>query len=95
MIKSKPVKPLWFLQGLVDMEAARLASDCLITPRIQYCDEQIAWDQECEGVGRTPWSWGYFLSPDSPSAKALVPILNAATARWQDKYDLGLTCERN
>ena len=54
-------------------------------------NEQIVWDQEREGVGRVPWRCGYILPPDDASTRALVPILDAAMARWQAHCDLGLT----
>jgi hypothetical protein len=73
------------------MEVARIAPDRAIVPRVQHDDDQIIWDQACESIGRVPWKCGYILPQDDPSARAIVPIFNAAIVPWQTRYDLGLT----
>jgi hypothetical protein len=87
----KPLRPHWFLQDKVDQEVARVAPHLPITPVVQNDDEQIIWDEECDGLGRVSWTCGYFIPPDHP-ARALVPMLDAAVAPLQKLYDLGLTC---
>jgi hypothetical protein len=87
----KPLCTYQFLGSMAREEINRLAPDCLIIPCIHYDNEQIVWDQEGEGVGRVPWRCGYILPPDDVSTRALVPILDAAMARWQAHCDLGLT----
>jgi hypothetical protein len=90
--KTKPIQPYWFLQQLVDEEVRRLAPDCPISPVVMYDDDKIDWDMESEGLGRVRWYVAY-ISPDG-SARDLKPIFDAEIARWQQRYDLGLTCER-
>ncbi len=88
---SKPLRPHWRIQVLADAEVVRLAPDRRIVPSVWNDDEEIVWDADCEGVGRAPWYCWFFLPKDDPTAAPLVPILNAAMARWQAKYDLGVT----
>jgi hypothetical protein len=87
----KPLRQRWFLQYLVEQEVARLAPDLPIAPVLQNDDEQIVWDEECEGLGRASWTCCYLIPQDHP-ARALLPMLNAAIAPLQACYDLGLTC---
>jgi hypothetical protein len=88
----KPLGTHWFLQQIADTLVKELAPGRLIIPSVQHKDDQIVWDEDCKGVGRTPWFCRYILSPDDPSAESLVPTLNAAMAHYQELYDLGLTC---
>jgi hypothetical protein len=88
----KPLCTYRFLKSLAREEINRLVPECLIIPCIHH-DEQIVWDQEREGVGRVPWRCGYILPPGDPSTRALLPILDAAMARWQARCDLGLSSQ--
>lgn len=87
---QKPLCPWWQLQAIADAEVARLAPDSSIVPCVQHNDDEIVWDDECEGLGRASWRCDYFVPPGDP-ARTLVPILNSAIAPWQARYDLGLT----
>jgi hypothetical protein len=91
---SKVLGKDWFLQAAIDTEVKRLAPGLAITIVVQHNTDQIVWDEECEGLGRVPWYPGYLLPPDDPSVRALVPIFNAAIAPLQQRFDLGVTCER-
>src|SRR5579859_3155105 len=86
---SKPLKAHWFLQYVVQQEVVRLAPDLPIIPVVQWDDERIVWDDQCEGLGSVSWTCNYFIPQDHP-ARALVPTLNAAIAPLQARYDLGL-----
>jgi len=88
----KPILPHWQLQQFVRFEVKRLAPDLPIVPVVIHDDEQIVWDEECPALGRVPWKCGYFIPPEHPT-RAMVPMLNEAIARWQARYDLGLTCK--
>jgi len=87
----KKLCPEWRLQQLADAEVARLAPHRRIIACVQHFSDEVTWDEECEDLGRAPWFCGYILPPDDPSARELVPILNRMMARWQARYDLGLT----
>ena len=90
----KPLCTYRFLESLAREEINRLVPDCLIIPCIHHDDEQIVWDQESEGVGRVAWRCGYILPPGGgASTRVLMPILDAAMARWQARCDLGLTSQ--
>jgi hypothetical protein len=89
----KPLCTYRFLESLAREEINRLVPDCLIIPCIHHDDEQIVWDQEREGVGRVPWRCGYILLPGDASTGPLMPILDAAMARWQARCDLRLTSQ--
>jgi hypothetical protein len=91
MAKPKVRRPHWFLQQLVSAEVERLAPGLPIVPVVQAYEEQIVWDQECEGIGRAPWFCGYFIPLDHP-ARALKPVLDAAIVPLQTRYDLGVSC---
>jgi hypothetical protein len=58
-----------------------------------YDDEKIQRHEDCPGVGRVRWYVRYVLPAADSSARALKPILDAAMVRWQQRYDLGVTCE--
>jgi hypothetical protein len=93
MTKQKRMCPRWELQSLADAEVSRLAPGASIVAVVHHRDDEIVWDAECEGVGRVPWSVGYFVLPDDHATRALIPMLNAAMTRWQNLFDLGVTCE--
>jgi len=84
----KPLFAEWHLQAIANAEVARLAPECRIIPCVQPETDQIVWDDQCKGVGRATWYCGYILPPDDPSARALVPTLDATRAKWQERYDL-------
>jgi hypothetical protein len=88
---QKHLRALWELQAIADVETCRLAPNLPIVPCIQWDDEAIVWDEECEGLGRVPWYCG-FLVPVSHPARALLPKLNGTMAAWQARYELALTC---
>ena len=90
---SKQIQPYWYLQQLVDAEVRRLAPDAAVTPVVMYDDEKIQRHEDCPGVGRVRWYVRYVLPAADSSARALKPILDAAMVRWQQRYDLGVTCE--
>ena len=92
MPKPKQLCPWWRLQVIAEAEVARLAPYSLIIPCVQHNDDEIVWDDECEGVGRVPWRCHYLVPPGNPE-RALVSILNRAMAPWQSRYDLGVTRE--
>jgi hypothetical protein len=89
---QKPLRPHWLLQAQINEKVEALAPGLPIVPIVQNDDDQIVWDEECKGVGRSPWTVGYFIPLGHP-ARALVPILDAAIAPLQARFDLGVTCD--
>lgn len=90
---QKPLFPWWRLQAIVNAEVQRIAPNSRIIASVQHIDDAIAWDDECEGLGRVPWFCDYIVLSDDPASRAIIPTLNAAMAHWQSHYDLGVTCE--
>ena len=90
----KPIRAHWFLQALANNAVSHIAPDIAIIPVVEHDDEQIVWGEECEDVGRVAWHCGYILPSDDPALRALLPIFNTAMAPWQERYDLGLTWQR-
>lgn len=88
---TKPILPHWQLQALVRMEVEKHASDALIVAVVQP-DGDAAWDEGCEGVGRTAWRCG-FLLPKEPPTLAIMTRLREAIAPLQLRYDLGVTAD--
>jgi hypothetical protein len=74
-------------------EVRRLAPDAAVTPVVMYDDEKIQRHEDCPGVGRVRWYVRYVLPAADSSARALKPIFDTAMLRWQQRYDLGVTCE--
>ncbi|MFN3657145.1 MAG: hypothetical protein ACK4UO_07815 [Pseudolabrys sp.] len=87
---EKPILPHWRLQQIVRFEVERLAPNLPIVPVVMHDDKQIAWDEECPGLGHAPWKCKYFIPPGN-AARAIVHLLNEAIAQWQARYDLGVT----
>lgn len=88
---QKRLRAYWELQAIVQAEVNRLLPNGVIVPCIQWDDEAIIWDEECKGVGRVDWRCNYFVPAGHPE-RAFLPMLNAAMAAWQKRYDLALTC---
>jgi hypothetical protein len=79
----------WFLETIAQMVVERVAPGRSIIPVIKYDDDQIEWYGKA--FGRSPWWCDYILPTDDSVGPDLVPTLNAAMARWQERYDLALT----
>lgn len=88
---AKPFRPHWMIQQQVSAIVARIAPGLPITPSVQWRDEEITWDEECECVGRAPWFCGYFIPAEYRAL--LLPVLRAAVAPLQSQFDLALTRE--
>jgi hypothetical protein len=88
----KPLCPYQVLQQLAYEVVRQLASGRAIVPVVRHKSNQIVRDEEYRDIGRAPWCCDYFVSPDDPSARALIPTLKAAMAPYQALYDLGVVC---
>jgi hypothetical protein len=88
---QKRLRALWELQAIANAEIGKLAPDLPIVPFIQWDDEAIVWDEECQGLGRVPWRCCFFVPVGHP-ARILLPKLNGMMAAWQARYELALTC---
>jgi hypothetical protein len=80
------------LQQLADEVVRELATGRAIVPVVRHKSNEIVRDEEYRDIGRAPWRRDYFVSPDDPSARALIPTLKAAMAPYQALYDLGVVC---
>ena len=88
----KPLCPYQVLQQLADEVVKELATGRAIVPVVRHRSNEIVRDEEYRDIGRAPWRCDYFVSPDDPSARALIPSLKAAMAPYQALYDLGVVC---
>jgi hypothetical protein len=70
----------------------RAGDGACVVPVVRHKSNQIVRDEEYRDIGRAPWRCDYFVSPDDPSARALIPTLKAAMAPYQALYDLGVVC---
>ncbi len=88
---TKQLRHHWQIRELVDSIIARLAPGELIIPRIRMTSN-VAWDEECEGLGRLAWNCD-FLCPNLSPTSEIMCLIRAAIAPWQRRYDIGVTAD--
>ena len=87
----KPIRPQWILQALADAERERIAPGVPITVVVSPIDEEVMRDDECAGVGYAPWRCTYVVASDQDYARAIVPFIDQAMARWRERLYVGVT----
>ena len=85
----KPIQPRWMLQTLVEMEVAKIAPEEQLIPCVLALAEDAIVDEESDGLARASWACE-FSAPNGPPPLAVMNQINAAIARWQKQFDLGV-----
>ena len=87
---SKSLKPLWQIQEMLALTVATLAPGSGLIPAVEYEDSEVRWDEECQGLGRAVWTYG-FIVPNGMPPNSVMAKLHASYAKLQARFDIGLT----
>jgi len=88
---KKTIQAQWQLQTKVDEIVRRFEPDCQIILFVEYGEDEIVRDEECEGFGLARWDARYIASSNDCIARDLMPSIRREISQLRERYDLGVT----